>query len=124
MPKSTQYQSRESDKNGFIAWSEEENQIWSELYARQISLVEERACQEYLDGLSLLKLSEDRIPQLPDINRILIEKTGWQLNQSLPEKENQVGSKRCDNSRLKATGFSFKYPSFKEGLAPLLTQSP
>lgn len=78
MPKSTQYQSRKSDENGIIAWSDEENQIWSELYARQIPLVEARACQEYLDGLSLLKLSEDTIPQLPDINRVLTEKTGWQ----------------------------------------------
>ena len=62
MPKSTQYQSRESDENGHIAWSDEENQIWSELYARQIPLVKERACQQYLDGLDLLKLSEDKIP--------------------------------------------------------------
>lgn len=78
MPKSTQYQSRESDENGFIAWSDEENQIWSELYARQIPLVKERACQEYLDGLELLNLSQNKIPQLPDINRVLMEKTGWQ----------------------------------------------
>ncbi len=78
MPKSTQYQSRESDQNGYIAWSPEEDKIWSELYARQLPLVKERACQEYLDGLSLLDLSQDKIPQLPDINRVLKEKTGWQ----------------------------------------------
>ena len=45
MPKATQYQSRQSDDNGIIHWSDEENQIWSELYARQIPLVKERACQ-------------------------------------------------------------------------------
>ncbi len=78
MPKATQYQSRQSDDNGIIHWSEEENQIWSELYARQIPLVRERACQEYLDGLELLKLDEKAIPQLPDINKVLLEKTGWQ----------------------------------------------
>ena len=78
MPKSTQYQSRQSDENGIIHWSNEENQIWSELYARQIPLVKERACQEYLDGLDLLKLNEKEIPQLPDINKVLMEKTGWQ----------------------------------------------
>ena len=78
MPKSTQYQSRQSDENGIIHWSDEENQIWSELYARQIPLVKERACQEYLDGLDLLKLNEKEIPQLPDINKVLMEKTGWQ----------------------------------------------
>ncbi|WP_202940991.1 phenylalanine 4-monooxygenase [Alteromonas macleodii] len=78
MPKSTQYQSRQSDENGIIHWSDEENQIWSELYARQIPLVKERACQEYLDGLDLLKLNEKEIPQLLDINKVLMEKTGWQ----------------------------------------------
>lgn len=78
MPKSTQYQSRESDENGFIAWSDEENQIWSELYARQLPLVEARGCQEYLDGLELLQLNKNEIPQLPDINKVLMEKTGWQ----------------------------------------------
>lgn len=78
MPKTTQYASRESDEKGHIAWSQEENQIWSELYARQIPLVQERACDEYIDGLNLLNLSENSIPQLPDINKVLKEKTGWQ----------------------------------------------
>lgn len=74
MPKTTQYASRESDDKGHIAWSQEENQIWSELYARQIPLVKERACDEYIDGLNLLNLSENSIPQLPDINKVLKEK--------------------------------------------------
>ena len=78
MPKATQYQSRQSDDNGIIQRSDEENQIWSELYARQIPLVKERACQQYLDGLDLLKLDEKAIPQLPDINKVLMEQTGWQ----------------------------------------------
>jgi len=33
-----------------------------------------------------------------------------------------AGSKRCDNSLLKATGFEFRYPSFKEGWQPRLAQ--
>ena len=78
MPKTTQYASRESDGSGHIAWSTEENQIWSELYSRQIPLVKERACDEYIEGLRLLNLSENCIPQLPDINRVLLERTGWQ----------------------------------------------
>ncbi|GGW73971.1 phenylalanine 4-monooxygenase [Alteromonas halophila] len=76
--KSTQYKSRESDENGIIHWSDEENQIWSELYARQIPLVKSRACPQFLEGLDRVGLSEDRIPQLPDINRELKAATGWQ----------------------------------------------
>ncbi len=54
MGKTTQYKSRSSDENGIIHWSDEENQIWSELYARQIELIQGRACQQYLDGLELV----------------------------------------------------------------------
>ena len=31
------------------------------------------------------------------------------------------GSKRCRNSRLRASGYSFRYPSFRQGYAELLT---
>jgi phenylalanine-4-hydroxylase len=78
MAKSTQYQSKTSNENGVIEWSTEENEIWSELYARQIPLVRERACKQYLEGIELLGLAEDRIPQLPDIDKVLLEQTGWQ----------------------------------------------
>ena len=81
MAKSTQYQSRTSDSNGFIAWSDEENKIWAELYERQVPLLKERACKQYMDGLSLLSLPHDRIPQLPDVDRVLLEQTGWKTAQ-------------------------------------------
>ena len=32
----------------------------------------------------------------------------------------RAGSKRCSNQRLKESGFSFKYPSYKEGYSALL----
>ncbi|NMH59578.1 phenylalanine 4-monooxygenase [Alteromonas ponticola] len=75
--KGTTYKSKPSDENGFIAWSDEENQIWSELYHRQMEIIQGRACQQYLDGLELIGLTEQSIPQLPDINKVLLETTGW-----------------------------------------------
>lgn len=78
MSKTTQYQSKASDKDGFINWSEEENQIWSELYHRQMELLPGRACQQYMDGLELLGMSATTIPQLPEINAVLEKATGWQ----------------------------------------------
>lgn len=78
MSKSTQYKSRESDSNGIIHWSDEENQVWSELFDRQIKLIKNRACDQYHDGLDILQLSNDRIPQLPELNKKLKKTTGWQ----------------------------------------------
>lgn len=78
MAKSTQYQSKSSDENGFIHWSQDEHDIWADLYARQIGLVEERACPQYLEGLDKLALTPDKIPQLGDINKVLQATTGWQ----------------------------------------------
>ena len=50
----TSYVSRESDADGIIAWSDEENQIWSDLIKRQLSCIEGKACNEYMAGLQRL----------------------------------------------------------------------
>lgn len=74
----TSYVSRQSDANGFIAWSDEENQIWADLLKRQLSCIEGKACDEYMAGLQRLKLPADRIPQLEEVSKVLRETTGWQ----------------------------------------------
>ncbi|OXX25515.1 phenylalanine 4-monooxygenase, partial [Vibrio sp. V08_P9A1T1] len=71
----TQYHSKPLNSKGFIDWSNEEDRIWYDLIARQETVVEQRACQAYLDGLAMLQLSKDQVPQLPDINRILQRET-------------------------------------------------
>lgn len=75
----SQYQSKAVDDNGLVAWSCEENAIWHDLMERQLSLVKTHACQEYLSGLALLNLPRDRVPQLADINQVLLNATGWQV---------------------------------------------
>ncbi|MBT1450875.1 phenylalanine 4-monooxygenase [Glaciecola sp. XM2] len=77
MSKSTKYVSREISKDGMIAWSSEENDRWARLYDRQMKLLNGRACDEYMQGIELLKMPADRIPQLPDIDKVLNETTGW-----------------------------------------------
>ncbi len=74
---STEYVARKPDANGFIAYPEQENEIWAELYARQAVNLPGRACQEYLDGLEKLGLPTDRIPQLAEVDNILLDATGW-----------------------------------------------
>lgn len=74
----TTYVSKQSDDSGVIHWSAEENQIWADLIKRQLSCIEGKACQEYMDGLARLNLPQDRIPQLSEVNQVLLATTGWQ----------------------------------------------
>ena len=78
MAKSAKYISRTADKNGIITWSTHENLIWNELITRQLKIVEGTACEEFMQGLQLLNLPQDRIPQLHEVSNTLKEKTGWQ----------------------------------------------
>ncbi|MDN3695932.1 phenylalanine 4-monooxygenase [Vibrio clamense] len=74
-----QYHSKPVNGAGKVEWSAEEDQIWSELVTRQQSVIGDRACRPYLDGLDMLQLTHDRVPQLNDINKILLQETGWQV---------------------------------------------
>ncbi len=42
------------------------------------------------------------------------------LAESESERAPRAGSKRCKNARIKADGYSFEYPSFREGYAAML----
>lgn len=75
----TQYRSKPVNDKGVVEWSLEEDQVWSDLVSRQLHLVKQRACKEYLAGLELLDLPLDRAPQIVDINRVLKQATGWQV---------------------------------------------
>ncbi|MDN4504151.1 phenylalanine 4-monooxygenase [Alteromonadaceae bacterium BrNp21-10] len=81
MSKQSKYISKEYNQQGLIEWLPAENQIWSELYAQQIAVIEGRACDEYIQGLSQLKLPTHRVPQLTEVNRVLQQSTGWQVKQ-------------------------------------------
>jgi phenylalanine-4-hydroxylase len=75
----TAYQAKTPDEKGFVAYTEEENGTWEILYKRQMELIKGRACDAYMDGLERLQMSNNSIPQLPDINRVLRKETGWEV---------------------------------------------
>ncbi|WP_115718319.1 phenylalanine 4-monooxygenase [Gallaecimonas mangrovi] len=81
MTKGTSYQSKMPGPDGVIHYTVEENAIWQTLVERQLACIEGRACQEYLDGLALLNLPTQRVPQLSEINAVLADTTGWQVAQ-------------------------------------------
>jgi phenylalanine-4-hydroxylase len=81
MSKNTRYKSHQPDENGKVNWSAQENKVWASLIQKQLGLLKGRACDEYLHGLKLLDLPPEHIPQLAEINSVLIKATGWQVKQ-------------------------------------------
>jgi len=79
MQKKTNYVAKLPDANGIIPYTKEEDAIWQELYQRQIKIIENRACDEYIDALARLKLRPDRVPQCHDVSEILMNETGWSV---------------------------------------------
>ena len=77
MSKTSKYRAKQPGPDGKINWSINEHNIWAELYDRQVKLIPERACEQYLHGLSLLNLPSHRIPQLSEIDVVLEKHTGW-----------------------------------------------
>ncbi len=78
MSKTSTYISKQSDENGYIHWTDEENKIWQELVARQLECIKGKACDEFFEGLERLNLPLDRVPQLQEVSKVLLETTGWQ----------------------------------------------
>lgn len=60
-------------------FSEEEHDRWDRLYARQEKILKGRACQEYLDGLHKLRLSDRGIPNYEELSDRLEKLTGWRV---------------------------------------------
>lgn len=78
MSKQNQYQAKLPNRYGVIEYSDHEHQIWQQLYQRQIDNLPSCACNEYLQGLAKLALPQDRIPQLVEVDEVLLDCTGWQ----------------------------------------------
>lgn len=79
MTKASQYQARLADEQGYIDYPVTDHRVWQQLIERQMAILPGRACDQYLQGLDLLNLPSDHIPQLVDINRVLEACTGWQV---------------------------------------------
>ena len=60
----------------------EQDRVWETLVRRQRPQVEAFACQEYLEGLAILSLPEDRVPSLQALNASITPRTGWRLRRT------------------------------------------
>lgn len=79
MVKASNYTSKKPDADGIIHYTDEENQVWSELINGQLSLLEGNVCREYIEALDVMDFPRDRIPQLHEISAVLMDHTGWSV---------------------------------------------
>ena len=57
----------------------DEHDIWRALYKRQLGILPKRAISLFMDSLSTLGISQERIPDFSDVNEILMKRSGWQV---------------------------------------------
>ena len=57
----------------------DEHDIWRTLYRRQLEILPKRAISLFMDSLSTLGISQERVPDFADVNEILMKRTGWQV---------------------------------------------
>ena len=73
------YQSKLPDSHGFVHFTEEENETWHTLMTRQTQIIQDRACDEFIHGLEILNMPEDRVPECAEISSALQAATGWSV---------------------------------------------
>ena len=96
---SKKYIAKQPDENGIIHYTEEENETWNILIDRQWDIIKDRACDEYLQGLELINMPRDRVPQCNEISKVLNDCTGWAVQEvsaiiSLNEFFNLLANKK------------------------------
>ena len=75
--KTSTYTSRLPDETGHIPYSDEENAVWRDLMKRQVSMLNGRACQPWIDAFHAMNFPKDRVPQLNEISENLQKHSGW-----------------------------------------------
>ena len=69
---------------------------------------------------SIYLASDDEPVALHEVSDWLAEQLGVEITDTSARRT--IGSKRCSNKRLKEAGYLFKYPSFRLGYPPLISQ--
>lgn len=77
--KSSSYIAHQPDVNGVVNYTADEDAVWAFLYERQMRVMKGRACEAFFHGLDVLQLSQNKVPQLPEVNKHLKRATGWEV---------------------------------------------
>lgn len=66
-------------EQGWQDYTAAEHERWDRLYARSRSMLQERACPEFLEGLDRLRLSAGGIPDMGELSDRLEAVSGWRV---------------------------------------------
>ena len=75
------YESIIPDKNGYIGYTEENQSTWRTLYSRQHGHIQNRACEEFIQGLELVGFNAQEIPQHHFVSKSLSRFNAWGVEQ-------------------------------------------
>lgn len=60
-------------------YTEQEHAVWKTLFERQSKLLPDRACNEFVSGMSDLPIGAHQIPNFLELSETLMKRTGWQI---------------------------------------------
>ena len=84
-PKFRFVRNEEMDKIDYVVgqnydnYTEEDHQIWRELYARQMNILKHRAVPELFENMGELKIDSQEIPRFEELSDYLKSMSGWSL---------------------------------------------
>ena len=77
MAKLSRYQSKTPSPDGVIPYTIDEDAVWRDLMARQEKVLRGRVCDGFWNGLEILGLPRDRVPQLSEVSAKLRAASGF-----------------------------------------------
>lgn len=60
-------------------YTADDHNTWATLFLRQKEVLQNRACQEFLDNQKRFGMTPDQIPRFDELNEVLAKGTGWEL---------------------------------------------
>lgn len=63
----------------WASYTPEEHAMWDRLFERQATMLPDRAVQEFMDGLDVLRMTKPGIPDFDELSERLMKLTGWQV---------------------------------------------
>lgn len=73
------YELKQNLKQQYNNYTSEDFAVWKLLFERQIDLLTNLAAPEYLQAVSEIGFTSDKIPDFNETNAVLLSKTGWSI---------------------------------------------
>lgn len=99
------YIAKPPDADGKVSYTDAEHATWSALITRQNNIIQHRACDAFIRGIDTLNLPQTHIPQLDEVNKLLMACTGWQVEAVQAVIPPEVFFKLLANKKFPAATF-------------------